>query len=90
MVYAGVSHHDMRCLENRGMKLRFPSYCNFYKEPLVRVKKSADGSAWLVIACNPYNVGVQKVSVRSEEGAMPMEFDLIGDYPAIKRFRANK
>lgn len=66
---------------------RYPSYCSFYKEPLVRAKKSADGTEWLVIACNPYNRGVQTVGVRSSEATAPMEFDLIGDYPAIKRFR---
>jgi len=53
----------------------------------VRAKKSADGSEWLVIACNPYNTGVQKVALRSPDAAAPMEFELIGDYPAIKRFR---
>jgi len=66
---------------------RYPSFCSFYKEPLVRAKKSADGSEWLVIACNPYNTGVQKVALRSPDAAAPMEFELIGDYPAIKRFR---
>ena len=66
---------------------RYPSYCNFYKEPLVRVKKSADGSEWLVIACNPYNEGVQKVSLRSQNVPVPVEFYLIGDYPVIRRFR---
>lgn len=69
---------------------RYPSYCNFYKEPLIRAKKSDDGSEWLVIACNPYNAGVQKVSLRSAEVTAPMEFDLIGDYPTIKRFRVKQ
>jgi hypothetical protein len=50
---------------------RYPSYCSFYKEPLVRAKKSADGTEWLVIACNPYNESVQKVSLRSQEVTAP-------------------
>jgi hypothetical protein len=66
---------------------RYPSFCSFYKEPLVRAKKSADGSEWLVIACNLYNTGVQKVALRSPDVASLMEFELIGDYPAIKQFR---
>ena len=40
---------------------RYPSYVNFYKEPLVRVKLSADGKTLLVVACNPHNKGVEQV-----------------------------
>ncbi len=65
---------------------RYPSYCNYYKEPLVRVKASADGSEWLVIACNPHNRGVQDVCLRSSDSRTPLSFALIGDYPAIERF----
>lgn len=66
---------------------RYPSYCNFYQEPLIRAKQSADGSEWLVIACNPYNCGVQQVSLRSRGVTAPLEFELRGDYPTIRRFR---
>ncbi len=65
---------------------RYPSYCNYYKEPLVRVKASTDGSEWLVIACNPHNRGVQDVCLRSPDSRTPISFALIGDYPAIKRY----
>ena len=44
---------------------RYPSYCNFYKEPLIRAKYSADGKTLLVIACNPYNRDVQQVKNKS-------------------------
>ena len=40
-----------------------------------------------MIACNPYNRGVQQVSLRSRGVTAPMEFELIGDYPTIRRFR---
>ena len=66
---------------------RYPSYCNYYKEPLVRVKASEDGSQWLVIACNPHNRGVQEVCLRGPDSGTPISFDLIGDYPTIKRYR---
>ena len=69
---------------------RFPSFCNFHKEPLVRAKKSADGSEWLVIACNPYNQGVQTVRVRTSPSTELPPFELIGDYPAIRRLRVKQ
>ena len=65
---------------------RYPSYCNFYQEPLIRAKQSADGSEWLIIACNPYNRSVQQVSVRTPDAKTPIQFELIGDYPVILRY----
>ncbi len=67
--------------------LRYPSYCNFYKEPLARVKLSADGHTLLVIACNPYNTGVQQVQLRLPGSKKTVSFELIADYPICKRFK---
>lgn len=66
---------------------RYPSYCNYYKEPLVRAKYSANGKELLVIACNPYNKGVQTLKVKDPKSAKQVSLELVGDYPAIKRFR---
>lgn len=65
---------------------RFPSFVNLYKEPLARTKLSADGKTLLVLACNPYNQGVEQVSVRHPGGAKEYGFQLVGDFPIIKRF----
>jgi hypothetical protein len=65
---------------------RYPSYVNFYKEPLVRVKLSADGKTLLVIACNPHNQGVQSVRLRRPGQTREYAFDLVGDFPIIQRF----
>ena len=65
---------------------RYPSYVNFYKEPLVRTKLSADGKTLLVVACNPHNQGVEQVRVRRPGGAEEYGFELVGDFPIIKRF----
>ena len=65
---------------------RYPSYANFYKEPLVRTKLSADGKTLLVLACNPHNTGVEKVSVRRPGTTAEYGFELVGDFPIIKRF----
>jgi len=65
---------------------RFPSYVNFYKEPLARVKLSADGKTLLVIACNPHNRGVQMIQMRRPGGTQEFTFQLVGDFPVIKRF----
>lgn len=66
---------------------RYPSFCNHYREPLVRLKKSLDGTRWLVIACNPYNTGVQQVKVRCPGEKEVVSFELIGDYPVIKQYK---
>ena len=65
---------------------RYPSYVNYYKEPLVRTKLSADGNTLLVIACNPYNKGVENVSIRRPGETEEYHFELVGDFPIIKRF----
>lgn len=65
---------------------RYPSYVNFYKEPLVRVKLSADGKTLLVIACNPHNKSVEKVRIRRPGGTEEFEFQLVGDFPIIQRY----
>jgi hypothetical protein len=64
---------------------RYPSYVNFYKEPLVRIKLSADGKTLLVVACNPHNQGVEQVRIRRPGGAEEFGFELAGDFPVIKR-----
>ena len=65
---------------------RYPSYVNFYKEPLVRAKLSADDRTLLVLACNPHNQGVEQVRVRRPGGTEEYGFELVGDFPIIKRF----
>lgn len=65
---------------------RFPSYANFYQEPLVRTKLSGDGKTLLVVACNPHNQTVQQVRVRRPGGVAEYSFELTGDFPIIKRF----
>jgi hypothetical protein len=70
----------------RTEKQRYPSYCNYYREPLVRAKYSSDKSELLVIACNPYNRGVQKVTLREPSSDREVSVELTGDYPVVKRF----
>jgi hypothetical protein len=65
---------------------RYPSYVNFYKEPLVRTKLSADGKTLLVVACNPHNLGVEQVRIRRPGGVAEYGLELVGDFPVIKRF----
>ncbi len=66
---------------------RYPSYCNYYHEPLVRAKYSEDKSELLVIACNPYNRAIQQVRIREPNTDQEVVFELIGDYPVIKRYK---
>jgi hypothetical protein len=66
---------------------RYPSYVNYYKEPLARTKLSADGKTLLVVASNPYNVGrVEAVTLRRPGTKEEYTFELVGDFPIIKRF----
>ncbi len=65
---------------------RFPSFASLNKEPLVRVKLSADGKTLLVIACNPHNQDVEQVTIRRPGTAQEYAFELAGDFPIIKRF----
>ena len=65
---------------------RYPSYVNFYKEPLARTKLSADGKTLLLVACNPHNQGSEQVRVRWPGGVEEYGFELAGDFPIIKRF----
>lgn len=65
---------------------RYPSYMNLYKGPLVRTKLSADGKTLLVLACNPHNSGVEQVRVRQPGEIEEFEFELVGDFPMVKRF----
>ena len=69
---------------------RYPSYVNFYREPLVRTKLSADGKTLLVLACNPHNQGRQQVRVRRPGDAEEYRFELLGDFPLIHRFPVSK
>jgi hypothetical protein len=66
---------------------RYPSYVNFYQEPLVRTKLSSDGKTLLLLACNPHNKALEKVQVRRPGGTEEFAFELVGDFPVIKRFR---
>jgi hypothetical protein len=65
---------------------RYPSFVSFNKEPLVRTKLSADGKTLLVLACNPHNKVVEQVRVRRPGNAEEYNFELVGDFPIIKRF----
>ncbi len=65
---------------------RYPSYLNYYKEPLVRTKLSADGRTLLLVACNPHNQGVEQVRVRRPGTTGEYGFELVGDFPVIQRF----
>jgi len=69
---------------------RYPSYVNFYKEPLVRTKLSADGKTLLVLACNPHNQGLEQAWVRRPGGMEEYGFELVGDFPIVKRFPVTK
>lgn len=63
---------------------RYPSYMNYYKEPLVRVKLSKDGKTLLVVADNPYNMDIEKVRIRYPGTQKEYGFELVGDFPIIK------
>src|ERR1039458_4513076 len=65
---------------------RFPSFASLHKEPLVRIKPSADGKNLLVLACNPHNRDVEQVSVRRPGEAEDFALELVGDFPIIRRF----
>ncbi len=65
---------------------RYPSYVNYYKDPLARIKLSGDGKTLLVVACNPHNKGIQTVRVRRPGTVEEHEFKLVGDFPIIQRF----
>ena len=65
---------------------RYPSYVNFYKEPLARTKLSANGKTLLVLACNPHNQGLEQVRIRRPGSTEEFSFELTGDFPIIKRF----
>ena len=65
---------------------RFPSFASLHKKPLVRIKRSADGKTLLVLACNPHNQDVEQISMRRPGGTEEFGFELVGDFPIIKRF----
>jgi hypothetical protein len=69
---------------------RYPSFVSFNKEPLVRTKLSADGRTLLVLACNPHNQVVEQVRVRRPGSVEEFGFELVGDFPIIKRFPVTK
>ena len=69
---------------------RYPSFASLHKEPLVRTKLSADGKTLLVLACNPHNRDVENVRVRRPGGAQEFVFELVGDFPLIKRFAVGR
>ncbi|HWQ90975.1 MAG TPA: hypothetical protein VN673_04835, partial [Clostridia bacterium] len=69
---------------------RFPSYVSLHKEPLARIKLSADGKTILVLACNPHNQGVETVRVRRPGDPQEHTFELVGDFPIIKRFAVKR
>jgi hypothetical protein len=64
---------------------RYPSYVSLHKEPLVRTKLSADGKTLLILACNPYNTGVEAVHIRRPGTEAEYSFKLVGDFPIVQR-----
>jgi hypothetical protein len=52
----------------------------------VRTKLSADGKTLLLLACNPHNQDVETVRVRRPGHPQEYTFQLVGDFPIIKRF----
>ena len=80
---------ELRASENGVWRVgdeRYPSYVSYNKEPLVRVKLSRDGKTLLVIACNPFSKGVERVRIRRPGGTGEYTFQLVGDWPIIQRF----
>jgi hypothetical protein len=69
---------------------RYPSFASYYKLPLVRMKLSGDGKTLLVVACNPYNTGVERVRIRRPGRTQEFKFQLVGDWPVIQRFHVAK
>ena len=47
---------------------------------------SPSRSTLLVLACNPHNTRVQQVAVRRPGSHVELEFELVGDFPIIRRF----
>jgi hypothetical protein len=69
---------------------RYPSYVSLHNEPLVRTKLSADGKTLLLVACNPHNQDVETVRVRQPGRAEEFQFELVGDFPLIRRFTVSQ
>ncbi|MBQ0105894.1 MAG: hypothetical protein KBT47_07675 [Armatimonadetes bacterium] len=68
----------------------YPSFANFYKEPLLRAKVSQNKKEVLVVADNPYNVGLETVKVRFPEySKKEFTIKLVGSWPQILRFKFN-
>lgn len=65
---------------------RYPSYVNYHKEPLARIKLSEDGKTLLLLACNPHNRGVEKMTIRRPGTVAEYSVELVGDFPIVKRF----
>jgi hypothetical protein len=84
---------ELQTSKNRVWRIgdeRYPSYVSLHKEPLVRTKLSADGKTLLVVACNPHNQVVETIRVRLPGTTQEHVFELVGDYPIIKRFTVAK
>ena len=69
---------------------RYPSFASLHKEPLVRTKLSADGKTLLVVACNPHNREVETVRIRRPGTTQEFAFELVGDFPILRRFAVGK
>ena len=63
----------------------FPSFANLHKEPIIRAKLSQEGDELLVVADNPYNQGKETVTLKVD--GKEYSFDLVGTWPALKRFK---
>lgn len=60
----------------------YPSFAQFHKEPVIRVKEY--NGNYLIVACNPFNLGLQKVKVRVS-GVEIGIVTLVSGFPVLKR-----
>jgi hypothetical protein len=84
---------ELQTSKNRAWRIgdeRYPSFASLHKEPLVRTKLSADGQTLLALACNPHNREIETVRIRRPGTRHEYTFELVGDFPIIKRFAVAK
>ncbi len=62
---------------------KYPSFCELNKEPLIRFKYSKDYKKVLIIAQNPFNMGLQEVFVKDQKNSWEIKLNLKGGWPTI-------
>lgn len=60
----------------------YPSFAHFNKEPVIRAKQH--NGNYLIVACNPFNLGLQKVKVRVNNTEIET-ITLVSGFPTLKR-----